>query len=154
MTDKIQFLQSGLVPAIAGIAADRQPNWGKMNLQQMTEHMAREGFACASGKSPQQLVTPEEHVPKMQAFLMSDKQFRENTVNVLMAADPPPVIHPDMPAALSALQQEIDDFFEVFEQEPDKKLMNPFFGELNKEMWVQLLYKHAQHHLKQFGVVL
>lgn len=151
---KTHFLKNELVPAIAGIASDRKPDWGKMNLQQMTEHMSREGFACASGKIPQQLAIPEEQVPKMQAFLMSDKTFRENTVNALMPEEPLPVSHPDMPAALAALQQEIDYFFEVFEKEPNKKIMNPFFGELDKDMLIQLLHKHSLHHLKQFGVTL
>ncbi len=150
--DKASFLKNELVSAIRNIPQDRQPAWGKMNLQQMTEHMSREGFSWASGKIPQQLVTPEEHLPKMQAFLMSEKPFRENTPNSLMAAEPPTVTHTNMEAALVALQQEIDDFFSVYEQEPGKKIMNPFFGELDYTMQVQLLHKHALHHLKQFGI--
>lgn len=152
--DKAHFLKNELVPAIAAITPERRADWGKMNLQQMTEHMAREGFSWASGKIPQQLTTPEEHVPKMQSFLMSDKMFRENTPNGLMPEDPLPLEHPDMPSALTALQEEINYFFAVFEQEPGKKVMNPFFGELDHGMSIQLLHKHSLHHLKQFGVVL
>jgi hypothetical protein len=29
---------------------------------------------------------------------------------------------------------------------------HPLFGKMNKNEWGQLLYKHADHHLKQFGV--
>ncbi|WP_424351099.1 DUF1569 domain-containing protein [Lutimonas sp.] len=29
--------------------------------------------------------------------------------------------------------------------------MHPFFGELNREEWARLVYKHLDHHLKQFG---
>jgi hypothetical protein len=152
--DKAHFLRHELVPAIAGITPDRNPSWGKMNLQQMTEHMAREGFCWASGKVPHQLITPEEHIPKLQAFIMSDKPFRENTLNSLMPEEPLPAEHKDMPAALAALQEEINHFFAVFEQHPDKKVMNPFFGELDHTLSVHLLYKHSLHHLKQFGVTL
>lgn len=152
--DKAHFLQHELVPAIAGIAPDRNPDWGKMNLQQMAEHMAREGFSWACGKVEHQLVTPEEHVSKMQAFIMSDKPFRENTANSLMSEEPQPTEHKDMPTALAALQEEINHFFTTFEQEPGKKVMSPFFGELDYTLSIHLLYKHSQHHLKQFGVIV
>lgn len=152
--NKSQFLKERLVPTIAAISPEFKPIWGKMNLQQMTEHMSREGFQVANGKLLQELVTPAEQVEKMQAFLMSDKPFRENTPNSLMSAEPLPVKHPDMNAALVELQTEIDDFFKVYENEPEKSIMNPFFGALNFELQVQLLHKHATHHLRQFGVAL
>jgi ERCC4-related helicase len=152
--NKSQFLKEQLVPTIAAISPEFKPIWGKMNLQQMTEHMSREGFQVANGKLLQELVTPAEQVEKMQAFLMSDKPFRENTPNSLMSAEPLPVKHPDMNAALAELQTEIDDFFKVYENEPGKSIMNPFFGALNFELQVQLLHKHATHHLRQFGVAL
>lgn len=153
--EKAQFLKNDLVAHIAAIPADRQPAWGKMNLQQMTEHLAREGFGWASGKILHaRILSPAEHLPQYRAFIMSEKNFRENTENKLMPAEPLPVEHPDMPAALTALQQEIDHFFRVYEQEPDKVLINPFFGELDYTLWVHLLHKHAAHHLKQFGVAL
>ena len=150
--DKIQFLKERLVPAIASIPLDFKPLWGKMNLQQMTEHLGREGFQFACGKLSHSLVTPEEHIPKMQSFVMSDKTFKENTVNVLMAEEPVALQFESMKDALWNLQNEIDDFFDVYQNEPDKIVLNPFFGPLNFEMQVSLLHKHALHHLKQFGV--
>lgn len=151
---KTQFLKAQLVPTIAAISPEFKPLWGKMNLQQMAEHMSREGLQVANGKLPHELVTPPEHLERMQSFLMSDKPFKENTPNSLMSLEPLPLKHPDMDAALAELQMEIDDFFQVYENEPGKSIMNPFFGNLNFEMQVQLLHKHALHHLKQFGVEL
>ena len=43
-------------------------------------------------------------------------------------------------------------FFEVFEKDPGLKTINPVFGELDFDSNIQLLYKHALHHLKQFGI--
>ena len=51
------------------------------------------------------------------------------------------------------LQKELDYFFEEFTANSGLKTRNPFFGKLNYEMNVQLLHKHAMHHLKQFGLV-
>lgn len=150
--DKAILLRKKLTGHISRIPADRAPAWGKMNVQQMTEHLSRDAFRVASGKTSFPLMTPEEHIPKMRAFIMSDKPFKENTVNRLMAEEPPPVIHQDMKGALAELQQEIDSFFEMYEQDPGKKIINPFFGEMDFTLQVHLLYKHALHHLRQFGI--
>ena len=83
---------------------------------------------------------------------MSEKPFRENTVNPLMGAEPAPLHFKTIQAAIGALQQELIYFFEVYEKDPRMVIRNPFFGDLNFEQNVQLLYKHALHHLRQFGV--
>lgn len=148
------FLKEQLVPAIASIAPNSSPLWGKMNLQQMTEHLSREGFQFASGKSSHSLVTPEEQIPQMHAFLRSDKEFRENTVNILMAPEPLAIKHEGIVNALKELQEEIDYFFEIYKKEPEESIVNPFFGALDFELQIHLLHKHAKHHLKQFGVTI
>jgi len=43
-------------------------------------------------------------------------------------------------------------FFEAFENDHNLVTRNPLFGDLNFEQNVQLLHKHALHHLRQFGV--
>jgi hypothetical protein len=154
MEQKIFFLKNDLVNYLSVIPADRMPAWGKMNLQQMTEHLSRDAFRVASGKVSFPLMTPEEHIPKIHEFLRSEKQFRENSVNKLMPEEPLPVVHKDMPAALDELRMEIGDFFKTYDQEPDKKVINPFFGEKDFELQLHLLHKHALHHLRQFGVIV
>jgi hypothetical protein len=42
---------------------------------------------------------------------------------------------------------------EVFNEREDSKIKpHPMFGSLNKKQWRDLLQKHLNHHLKQFGV--
>jgi hypothetical protein len=147
---KIDFLKNKYIATLRSIAPDTPPAWGKMNFQQMVEHMS-DSFRIANGKDPQDCITPEEHLPKMQAFIMSDKPFRENTVNPQLPETPPPVRFDRVEDAIGELQQEIDDFFEVFDQDKHKIITNPIFGDLNYEHWVHLLYKHAIHHLRQFS---
>ena len=150
--DKIDLLRNKLVPLLTDIPSDTQPKWGKMTLQQMVEHLI-DTFRIASGRSEfQQILTPKEKLPKMQDFLMSDKPFRENTLNPMLPQDPAPVVFPGIEDALSELQKDIDHFFAVFEANENLSTRNPIFGDLNFEMNVHLLYKHALHHLKQFGV--
>jgi hypothetical protein len=87
----------------------------------------------------------------MREFLLSEKPFQENTINPLMATEPAPLIHKTVQAAIGTLQQEMIYFFEVFEKDTNMTTRNPFFGELNFDQNVQLLHKHAVHHLRQFG---
>ncbi|MBS1779480.1 MAG: hypothetical protein JST70_09175 [Bacteroidetes bacterium] len=148
---KATFLRNDLVKMLATIDPATKPLWGKMNPQQMVEHMSY-AMRQASGKDPYTIVTAEEHLPRMQAFLMSEKPFRENTPNQLLPDEPAPAKHESMQDSLNDLQAEIDHFFHVYGTDPQKTITNPFFGELNYDMQVQLLHKHAWHHLRQFGI--
>ena len=149
--DKAHFLQNEYTKKIAQIPADTAPRWGKMNVQQMIEHMS-DYVRIANGRTPMEIVTEEGMIPRMQAFLAGDKAFKENTPNVLMADTPPPVRNESHEAAIAELQGEVDHFIHVHTTQPDTTLANPFFGNLNFEQQLQLLYKHSTHHLRQFGV--
>jgi hypothetical protein len=148
---KAAFLKSGFTNALQQLDIDAPHKWGKMNVMQMTEHMT-DAFRVANGRELVQILTPEDVLPKMQAFLATEKPFRENTPNALLPDEPPIPRHTSKQDAINELQQEIDYFFEIYAADKDKTLDNPFFGNLNHEQQVQLLYKHSTHHLRQFGV--
>ncbi|RYF85506.1 MAG: hypothetical protein EON98_06390 [Chitinophagaceae bacterium] len=148
---KAEFLRSRFVPLLQQIPTDTKPAWGKMTLQQMVEHFA-DSVRIASGKTAHaDVLTPAEHLDKMRAFLESEKPFKENTKNALMPEIPAPVRNPSKEEALKELKQELAFFFSVFEKNKLQVTRNPFFGDLSYEQNIQLLYKHALHHLKQFG---
>jgi hypothetical protein len=154
MDTKRLFLQDQFVPLLQQIPSDTLPHWGKMTLQQMTEHFADYVRIASGRKIYNEVVTPAEQLPKMLAFLESDKPFRENTPNPLMPEIPAPVRHKTIREAFVELQEEIDHFFSSFGDNPHALTTNPFFGELNFQQNLQLLYKHAIHHLRQFGVTV
>lgn len=132
--------------------ANATGKWGVMNAQQMVEHFA-ESVSYATGRNNQPLHTPAEQVEKYKAFAMSDKEFKPNTKNALMADTPVPVTKATMEEAVKAVEEEIRNFETFFKNNPGATLTNSFFGELNFEEWTHLLHKHAVHHLKQFGVL-
>ncbi len=148
---KADFLKKEFTELLRQIDADTPQKWGLMNVQQMIEHMSY-SMRIASGRLPVEIVTADEYMPRMQAFLESEKPFRENTPNALLPNNPQEVTQPDKEAAIVELQQEIDYFFSVYEQDKAKSLKNPFFGVLDFEHQIQLLHKHSLHHLRQFGV--
>lgn len=150
--EKLLFLKKDLIPQLQKIPADTQPLWGRMSLQHMVEHMTA-AVKIASGR----MQLPGQGDPaaqeKARAFLMTDKPFRENTRNPFIAEDPYPLRNHTLAAAISEMQSALVEFFTIYEKEPGKKVLNLVFGELTYAEQVQLLYKHALHHLKQFGVV-
>jgi hypothetical protein len=152
--EKEEFLKHKLISLLRQIPSDTPPHWGKMSLQQMIEHFA-DSVRIASGKTVYtDFVVPEEQLQKFRNFMLSDKPFRENTVNPLMPEVPAPVKNRSAEEARQELQDEINYFFTVFEKNNLQTTRNPFFGDLNFEENVHLLYKHAMHHLKQFGVMI
>ena len=150
--EKLLFLTTTFQNLIREADPNTKPVWGKMNLQQMVEHMS-DAVRNANAKLSYQLMTPEERVPAMQAFIRSEKEFKPETKNALLGPDPEPLKNPDLQTALKEYEMEVEDMIIYFQKNPDAKLMNPFFGELNYSDWCDLLYKHALHHLKQFGLI-
>lgn len=148
---KRKFLKEEYTPRLASLDPNAQRLWGKMDVQQMIEHMS-EYVGMASGRTPIAVITPEEHLPRMQAFLMSEKPFKENTPNSLLPDEPPVYRLANTQEAIAELDKELRYLFETFDKQPDLKVANPFFGYLNFDMSVQLLHKHAWHHLRQFGI--
>ncbi|MBA3829435.1 MAG: DinB family protein [Taibaiella sp.] len=148
---KAEFLRNDYIKVLSGIDPAAKPVWGKMNVQQMIEHI-NDYVRISSGKDVQPVVTPPEHIDKYHAFLATEKPFKENTPNVLMADTPVAVKHADTKDAIIALQGEIDYLFEQLDNNRDIRTSHPFFGELNYEQTIQLLHKHATHHLRQFGI--
>lgn len=152
--EKLHFLKKEFLDLLQQISSDTLPAWGKMSLQQMVEHFS-DSVRIASGKLAQtKIFTAPENLDKMRAFLESDKPFRENTPNPLMPEAPAPVRNKSIAEAFAELKKELHYFFSVFEKNHQHLTRNPFFGDLNFEQNVQLLYKHALHHLRQFGLTV
>lgn len=149
---KLHFLSLELVPLLKTLSPDTKNKWGKMNAQQMVEHVA-DFFRVSTNKLHFPLVTPVEQLPKLKAFLLSDKAFRENTRAPVLPETPLPVQFDHLEAAVNNLEKEINDFLYQFNNDPGLTTQHPVFGDLNFEEWVLLHYKHVVHHAKQFGLL-
>lgn len=149
--EKENFLRTKFIYLLQQLNRDKQPLWGKMNVQQMIEHFT-DVMMVASGKIKLPIVTPADKLPRLQEFMMSEKPFKENTKSPVLGEEPAPLRKHTKEAAIGKLQEELICFFETFEKKPGLKTANPVFGELDFDMNVQVLYKHALHHLKQFGI--
>ena len=151
---KFEFITREFTEKLNNLPGDAKGKWGKMNGQQMVEHVAG-FFMVSSGKYKFLLVTPIEHLPKYREFILSDKTFRENTKAPIhvVPEEPRSVQKSSMQDALSALQNEINDFVGYFKNNPGARTTHPVFGDLDYEEWVLLHHKHVTHHLRQFGLM-
>lgn len=150
---QVHFLKKEFIPLLEKIPFDKKPGWGNMTLQQMIEHFS-DVFRLSSGKIiNKKLVVPDEKIAGSQAFLMSDKPFPQGIRNPLMPLDPTPARNATIADALKELQDEMYYYFSVLETR-DFFILHPYFGKLGAEMNLQSVYKHALHHLKQFGEVV
>lgn len=149
--EKENFLRTKLITFLHQLKTEEPARWGKMNVRQMIEHMV-EVMMVANGKIKLPIVTPPEKLGSLRDFMMSEKPFRENTRSPVLGEEPAPLKKHTKEAAIGKLQEELIYFFEVFEKNPGLKTTHPVFGELDFEMNVQILHKHALHHLRQYGV--
>lgn len=151
-TSKENFLKEGFIPLLEKLKGDEKGQWGIMNAQQMIEHFA-DAAKNASGKLLLPALNEGAELQKFRDFLMSEKPFKENTKNPLIPEEGIPLRQRNLLSAIQKLKKELDYFFEAFERNPELKTGNAFFGDLDYDMNIRLLHKHALHHLKQFGLV-
>lgn len=152
MNNKLEFLKVDFPKLLGKLNAEAKGEWGVLNGQQMVEHMS-DSIRIANGKDVMKLMVPVDKVADYKKFALSSKEFNPNTKNALMPEIPVSKRKSNMQEAIGELENELAEFINYFETNKNATLTNPFFGDLNFEEWTHLLYKHALHHCKQFGLI-
>ncbi len=148
---KSDFVQNQTRNLVAKLTANTPALWGKMSAQHMVEHLGVM-YYVSTGKRPVPTFTPEDKLERSRQFLMSSKPFKRNVKVPTVPENPPPHKYKNLDEARNKLNQQIDAFYAVFEEE-DKIVNHPAFGPLNLAGWEQFHYKHNRHHLEQFGLI-
>lgn len=150
MQEKVSYMKN-FPNQLRSLEPTAKGKWGKMNAQQMVEHLT-DSTAIANGKEYQKKELTDELTEKARKFFLSDKAFRENTTNHLLPVEPNPMRNSSMENAVKEFEAELNEFFTSFQNNSSRTTINPFAGEFNYEQWVHLLHKHFQHHARQFGL--
>ncbi len=151
-SQKFNFITTEFIGLIKNLPDDTTGKWGKMSAQQMIEHVSG-FFKVSTNQLHFPLVTAVEHLPKYKEFLLSEKEFKENTKAPVLPDEPLPVSFSTMNEAVADLEKQIQLFADKFKSGETVSSQHPVFGELNFEEWVLLHYKHQLHHAKQFGLM-
>jgi hydroxymethylglutaryl-CoA reductase len=126
--------------------------WGRMDAQQMVEHLIVL-FEISNKKQETLILTPEKHLNKSQAFLMSEDLLPKNFVAKFLPINPSPYKYSSLQEAVSQLIYSLDSYQSYWKGIEEETLNHPVFGKLNKVKWNRVHNKHIQHHFLQFGLV-
>lgn len=137
---------------LKNLKPEMQPQWGKMTTQHMVEHLIMT-MHMSNGKEHFKCFSPQERLPALKRFLMSEKPLPRNYISPVVGPDNPPLQYSNLEETKKVLESEIKDYYKFFELNPDAKPTNVTFGELDKEEWDQFHKKHFTHHFTQFNLL-
>ncbi|MDP1831507.1 MAG: DUF1569 domain-containing protein [Geothrix sp.] len=122
--------------------------WGRMDAAQMLRHCAISLGDALGDRLVKQAFLGKLITPFIRRQIFGDKPFRQGA-----PTDPMYVVSdaPDFEAERSRLATLLDRVVQRGEAKTGG-MMHPFFGRLRGEEWGRLVYKHLDHHLRQFGV--
>ena len=136
-----------ILDRIDGLNPQSQRQWGKMEIAQMMAHCAVPLEQAASGRQVRQRLIGKLLAPFVRGSILGEKPFGRNapTDPDFKVADPR-----DFAQEKTRLLAAIDAFVR---RGPDAmgNQTHPFFGRMRGQQWGWLMYKHLDHHLRQFG---
>lgn len=136
-----------IVSRIYSLTPETQALWGKMSVDQMLKHCNEAVLVAFNEKELKVNFIFKIMGSMMRKSILNSTQFSKNS-----------------PTAkefkftenfnFSVVQNDLIQNFSRF-QEGEKAitcLEHPFWGKMNSEDWNKLMWKHLDHHLRQFGV--
>ncbi len=142
--------QSILASRIDKLTESTPAKWGTMRVNEMLAHM-NDAFKISLGMKPAKDTSnfiTHNIVFNVAVYLLPSWPTGEATAPELDQGREGTKAR-DFYTEVEFLKKMID----VFRERDASKLQpHPMFGNLNKKQWADLLTKHLDHHLKQFGV--
>lgn len=132
---------------LGALQANSERKWGKMTAAQMVTHCAR-ALETGTGDRPmKQVFLGKILTPFIRSSILGEKPFSRNS-----PTDPSFVVSDERDFAIE--RQKLLDLIDRLVERGTanaSKQTHAFFGKLSGEEWGELMYKHIDHHLQQFG---
>ena len=124
-----------------------QRQWGKMDVAQMMAHCSGAMDLAAGRLNPPRIFIGRLIGPLVKPIYTNEKPFSRNnpTDKTLVIADAR-----DFQREKENLRAKIRQFHDGGEGQCTRH-PHPFFGALTPQEWSRGMYKHLDHHLRQFG---
>lgn len=138
--------------ALARRIAELEPGalrqWGRMDAAQMLKHCSMALGDLLGNRPVKQRLLGKLVTPLIRGQIFGDRPFRRNapTDPLYVVSDPQ-----DFEAERARLATLIDRVVQRGAARTEG-MVHPFFGRLSGAQWGRLIYKHFDHHLRQFGV--
>lgn len=125
-----------------------QKQWGKMDVSQMLAHV-KEAFKIPLSEKE----LPRMFIGRLLGWFIKSKLYDDSPWKPGLPTSPNFVIKDDR--IFEKEKQELLSLVNRFHQAGPggiTKFAHPFFGKFTPVQWGQSMYKHLDHHLRQFSV--
>ncbi|MCI2228998.1 hydroxymethylglutaryl-CoA reductase, degradative [Polaribacter sp. MSW13] len=149
----VDFLNFDEVRAkLSTLKVDNAPVFGKMNSQQMIEHLSAV-TQIANGNWKVDAFVSDDKMARRRPFLNTENELQMGFKASFLSEEPNDLKFTSIDAAIDDLINQIQVFVKVFTDDKNRIIVHPFFGELDFDYWKKFQVKHFTHHFKQFGLV-
>ncbi len=150
----VEMTEDKINACLSALKEDMKPKWGIMTPQHMVEHLEYT-YKIASGEIQDfEIATPSTILDKVHNSLWNYDKFPKNSQFPQLEKNTlEPLKHPDLATAIEKFKAQREKYLEFFKENPEAKLKNLVFGELNKYESYLLERKHLNHHFEQFGLL-
>ena len=139
-------VQAELRQRLETLSGSARPEWGRMNPPQMLAHCAA-ALAMVTGDLQVKPVPARIFGWLLKGVVLGERPFRKGV----------PTAQEFVQADAADFQLEKGRFLAAFHKlAPGPQAIlchkHPFFGKLSDQQWGILVFKHLDHHFRQFGV--
>ncbi len=134
---------------LSTLKVNDKPVFGKMNGQQMIEHLSAV-TQIANGNWNVDVFVSDDKTLRRKPFLNTENELQTGFKASFLSEAPNDLKFENIEAAIDDLIHQIEFFEKVFTEDKTRTVVHPFFGELDYEYWKKFQVKHFTHHFKQF----
>ncbi len=136
-----------VVDRLNNLSTESRAQWGKMNVSQMLAH-CKEAFKVPLSEKKY----PRIFMGVLMAWMFKSKLYNDTPYSHGLPTSPDFIIKDerDFHDEKQALLDLVNKFYSAG---PNgiSKFPHPFFGNFTAEQWGMSMYKHLDHHLRQFA---
>lgn len=135
-----------IIARIDAITPQATSQWGTMNLYQMLTHCARwEEMILRKKMYKRSFIGRFIGRSVLKSILKADLPLRRSMPTI------PELVVVETTGSVPAAKAKWISLLSEYSQYSDLKYLHPFFGKMTNEEIGLLVYKHADHHLRQFS---
>ena len=144
-----QTVRQELITRIDKLSSDLSPQWGKMAIYQMIDHMnIWNDWVFGKNNLPHQ----QGLFGKVLGKWMLKKDTKDDTPMAKGMPSGKGFVNKEMKKDIDELKNKWIDSVREYESFSEPFFYHDFYGKMTREQLGIFAYKHMDHHLRQFGV--
>ena len=150
----VEMTDEKIAECLNKLTENSKPKWGILTPQHLLEHLEH-GYRIMSGEIQDfEIATPEKILDKVHNSLYNYDKFPMGTrFPTMKKGEVEALVHPDFETAKAKFFESRQAYKTYFKENPDAKVKNMVFGEMNKYASYLLERKHLNHHFEQFDIL-